>query len=91
MLRLTEGNAKMCGAMDPDEETDDERAQRLELESTCASIGRALFEVMPPSTGFALLMFDFGEKGSFAYVSTGQREDLIRMLGVAQQKLRSDG
>lgn len=33
---------------------------------------------MPEGIGFALFMFDFGEKGNIAYASSAKREDMIK-------------
>jgi GTPase len=54
--------------------------EREELESICADIGAVIRSALPSGTGFALVLFDFGEKGNMAYVSTGQRADTIRVL-----------
>jgi hypothetical protein len=52
---------------------------RLQLEKQCAELGRVLKEKMPPGVGFTLFMFDFGEKGNMAYISTADREDSIKL------------
>ncbi len=40
-------------------------------------IGRKMKQQLPPGVGFALLVFDFGEKGNLAYVSNADRADML--------------
>ena len=63
---------------------------RLELEANCAELGRLLRKGMGPGVGFALVLFDFGPKGSMAYTGTGVRQDVIKMLAELLDKLRAD-
>lgn len=37
--------------------------------------------------GYVLMLFDFGEEGSFAYASNGQRADVVRFLTEAREKI----
>lgn len=54
---------------------------RESLEELCHDLGSALKLDMPDGVGVALVLtYDFGEGGNLAYVSTGNREDCIRML-----------
>jgi hypothetical protein len=53
---------------------------REELEQECREIGRRIARSLPDGVGFVLSIFDFGPGGNMAYISTGQREDCIRML-----------
>ncbi len=53
---------------------------REDLESTCRGYADAFQDVVPPGVGFAIFLFDFGEKGNTAYVSTAKREDMVRLL-----------
>lgn len=72
------------------DETASERKRRLSLERRCAALGRRLkAEEMPENVGFALVMFDYGEAGSMAYVGSGQRADVINMLEELLRKLRA--
>lgn len=68
-------------------ETKTERDERLELEQINAELARAIAPCMPPGTGFALMMFTFGERGSFAWCSNANRQDMLRMLKEAHEKL----
>lgn len=61
-------------------ETEQEIEARVRIEEACKEIGESLAEAMPSTIGFALLMFDFGEKGSLAYCSNAMREDVVAML-----------
>lgn len=60
---------------------------RVALEELCGQIGRSFGTIMPEGVGFALLMFDFGEEGSFAYTSNAKRGDMMAMLSEAIVKL----
>ena len=65
-------------------ETPDQTATRLELEELTAVLLRKIIaenkEFVPPGTGFALFLFDFGAHGNLAYASNGRREDMIRTM-----------
>ncbi len=73
------------------EETAEHRAARLELEEETAKIGRALKGALRdegmPHVGFVLLMFDFGADGAFAFCSNAQRDDVVRFLKEAREKI----
>ena len=51
-----------------------------ELEQQCAKVGEKIGVHLPPGFGFALILFDFGERGNLAYMSNGEREDMLRVL-----------
>lgn len=74
---------------------DAQRQLRLQLETRCSNIGRALAKQMPPHTGFVLVMFDFGDPEEFgrnmAYCSTGVRADCIAMLEELLGKIKAEG
>lgn len=56
-------------------------AQPLEsLEKICRDVGRIIGSAVPKGTGFALLVFDFGEGGHMTYVSNSQRRDMVKAL-----------
>jgi hypothetical protein len=50
-----------------------------QLAPIASVVGGAVAEAAP-GTGWALLMFDFGERGSVAYASNAKRPDMVRML-----------
>lgn len=58
----------------------EEKAKLRQMETSVREIGRTIARVLPPNTGFALLMFDFGPEGSATYVSNASREDMVKML-----------
>lgn len=60
---------------------------REQLEKWCAEVGREIKAEMPDGVGFCLMMFDFGAGGSLAYVSSAQREDMIKALAEFRDKL----
>jgi hypothetical protein len=70
------------------DETPEQAMKRLRFEEHCADIGRSIGDVMPPNVGFAFLMFDFGEGGNMAWISSGQREHMIKVLEELLAKLR---
>jgi len=57
-----------------------ETKTRLALERFCTDVGRAIAKAMPAEAGFALLVFDYGPRGSMTYTSSAQRSDMIKAL-----------
>jgi hypothetical protein len=54
---------------------------RRQLESTAREIGQTIERgIDDRGTGYALLLFDFGEAGSIAYMSNASRPDMIKAL-----------
>lgn len=54
---------------------------RLILEKECRRLADIIAKELPPGQqGFALFLFDFGLPGNLAYVSNGQREDMIKTV-----------
>ena len=71
-----------------DGETAEEHRRRVALEEQCHGLARAIAAAVPPGTGFALLLFDFGSEGSFAYAANANRDDVVKLLGEAREKIR---
>ncbi len=63
---------------------------REELEATCSSLGRTIGEVIPDGVGFAFILCDFGNEGNMAYLSNGNREDMIKMLREMATKIEGN-
>lgn len=61
-------------------ETPEEKDKRLALERKGAEIGKLLAAQLPPGHGFALLLFNFGEKGYLAYFSNAERADMVKAM-----------
>lgn len=61
-------------------ETFVQKQVRLVLEQQCRDIAEKLKAMCPAGVGFTLFLTDFGEKGNTSYVSTCDREDMIRLL-----------
>lgn len=61
-------------------ETSDEKDKRLSLERKSAELGRLLAARLPPGHGFALLLFNFGDKGYRAYISNAERADMVKAI-----------
>jgi hypothetical protein len=62
------------------DETLVQKQVRLVLERQCRELADLLKTKVPAGVGFALFLFDFGEKGNTAYVSTAQRDDMIKLI-----------
>lgn len=68
-----------------------------ELEELIEPIGRGVRAVLAEERaaggaggrriGFCLLLFDFGDKGHFAYAADGERADVVRLLKEAAAKV----
>ncbi len=54
----------------------------LELHAVEAArtIGAELKRSLPPGVGFAVLVFDIGEKGNLAYVSNAERTSMLASM-----------
>jgi len=61
-----------------------ERAHRLVMEHVCGSIRDELTKEMQAQdltgVGFAIILFDYGDGGSCAYASNGNRQNMIKLL-----------
>ncbi len=55
-------------------------------------MGREIKAKMPEGWGFTLLMFDFdkGQKGSMLYLSSAQREDMIKAMEEFLENVKHD-
>lgn len=62
---------------------------RVELETAVWEIGKVITRVVPPGVGFALILADFGAEGSFAYTANMDREDFLKLLAEALEKLQA--
>lgn len=67
-------------------------AAQLEIEEHCRVIGQmlrdAVTDLAGPGIGFTLLLFDFGDGGSLAYMSNARRADMIKTLEEFRTKLQ---
>ena len=61
-------------------ETSSERTKRETLERRTMKIAHGIKRSLPPSEGFLLICFDFGQNGHMAYASNGRREDVLKLL-----------
>lgn len=79
--------AAVVAAVDspPRTETLTEKQVRLIHEMGTAEIGRRIKAMMRPDQGFLLMIADYGG-GNLAYISTIEREDVVRMLREFLQK-----
>jgi hypothetical protein len=53
-------------------------------------VADAARSALPPGVGFALFVFDFGEKGNLAYVSTAARADMLKAIREWLEKAEAD-
>jgi hypothetical protein len=58
------------------------------LRNYCAISVASWKDAMPPGYGFSLLMFGFSPNNELFYVSSAQREDMIRTMQEFIQKFR---
>jgi len=68
-----------------------ERAHRLVMEHVCGGIRDELMKECKAQdltgVGFAIILFDYGDGGSCAYASNGNRQDMIKLLREMTEKL----
>jgi hypothetical protein len=62
---------------------------RLILEKRCRQIADTIKHLLPAGTGFSLWLFDFGLPGNLAYVSSADRDDMLRLI--AEWLSKQDG
>ena len=53
---------------------------RPEIAEPMKGIARTIAGCLPPTHGFCLLIFDFGQGGHTSYMSNAKREDMLRLL-----------
>ena len=51
-----------------------------EVKASGESLAKIIDAALPPGHGFALLIFEFGEKGQLSYISNAQRDDMIATM-----------
>jgi hypothetical protein len=51
-----------------------------EIEKKLRFIGSIIKKQLPKELGFTLMLFDYGEKGNMFYISSAQREDMIKAM-----------
>lgn len=77
--------------MAPAPESPDEKAHRLVLQTVVTGVMDELVKAIKAEgltgVGFAVMLFDFGDGGSFAYASNADRSDFIKLLREAIPKL----
>ncbi len=58
-----------------------------EIKALLLDLGRKLKKDMPEGWGFTLMIFEYGSGPGFFYLSSAMREDMIKMLHEAIDKL----
>jgi hypothetical protein len=51
-----------------------------EIEQQLKAVGRAVKDNMPDGWGFTLFMFSYGADGSMFYLSSANREDMVKAM-----------
>lgn len=51
-----------------------------EIEQRMKLIGELIKDKLPDNWGFNLLLFTYGEKGNLFYISSAEREDVIKVM-----------
>jgi hypothetical protein len=51
-----------------------------EMEEHARFIARTLKSGMPPGCGFVIVLFDYVAGGNMTYLSTGNRQDTVKLL-----------
>jgi hypothetical protein len=59
----------------------------MQVEGIARDLGRTIASALPGGLGFAVLVFDFGDGGTMAYMSNAKREQMIRALRELIDKL----
>lgn len=67
-----------------------ELEHRKELELLARAIMLAIKETLPEHTGALLLVFDYGDAGSLAYMSTVSRSDGVKLLREFMSKIEGN-
>ena len=64
----------------------DFQVRNEKAEEALKKVGNAIKETIPEGMGFALLVFDYGEKGNMFYISSAERKDMIAAMEEFIQK-----
>lgn len=67
-----------------------DRAPLEAAEVEAQKIARILKDNMPNGWGFTLILYSYGAEGFMTYLSTGQREDCIKMLEELLLKIKNN-
>jgi len=59
-------------------------------EITARDLGRRIKSAMPVGWGFTLVLYNYGGNGAITYLSSGQREDCIKMLEELLTKIKTN-
>lgn len=51
-----------------------------EIEKLLRVVGLTIKDIMPKGWGFTVLMFDYGDHGNMFYMSSAEREDMIKAM-----------
>ena len=60
-----------------------------ELEEHCRHIGHAIGSTLPQGIGFALMVFDIGPGGFLTWMSSANRQDMVKLLREQADRLEA--
>lgn len=62
------------------------------MEEILRRLGTKIGVSLPSSWGFMLMLFEYGENGNLFYISSAEREDVIRVLEsfIGREKIKRD-
>ena len=66
------------------------RANLEQAENHARDLGRLLKKNMPEGWGFSLVLYNFEGDGFMTYLSSGNREDCIKMIEELLTKIKSN-
>jgi len=50
------------------------------MEEQARVLAKVLNDSLPPTIGFTLFLYEYGDKGWLTYISSGKREDMINAV-----------
>lgn len=63
---------------------------RKRIEEICRLLAESIIKRLPKGVGMALILYDFGEKGNLAYMSNGNRQDMIATLTELLEHIKNE-
>lgn len=65
--------------------------QEMALNAVTAGLAEVIREHLPEGVGFALLLFDLGDRGFMSWASNARRADMVKALREMASKLETRG
>lgn len=70
---------------------EDYEVRNAEIEGVLRTLGKTIDDALPDGFGFALLLYEFGDKGGMFYISNGQRSQMIEAMAEFLEVQRRKG